>query len=165
MQRQRFITIFCCTEINWISSWVLSSLFFWSGVSRAQGLSILKALKLLSYCVLGNLSVVGVQEWLQSTLLVQCWHHLQLHMFVMLLLQTRRCLEARTNYLSIYFNFEFGCAYRHSCRFIQVPLHIPLQTTNGGKRLTKNFRHGLALLVPQWSWTLSAAKITLSSLD
>lgn len=93
----------------------MSSLFFWSGASRTQGLSFPKALKLLSYCVLGHISIVGVQEWQQSTLLVQCWDHLQLHMLVILLLQTRRCLEASTNYLSIYFSSEFGCANRHSC--------------------------------------------------
>lgn len=53
--------------------------------------------------------------------------------------------------LFFYFDFDFGRANRHSCHFIQVLLHILLQTTNGGKRRTKNSRHGLELLVPLWS--------------
>lgn len=49
-----------------------------------------------------------------------------------------------------------------SVNFYQVKLQILFQARNGGKKLTKSFRLGLALLVPRWSWTPSVAKILLS---
>lgn len=45
----------------------------------------------------------------------------------------------------------------------QALLQKPLQTRNGGRRLTRSSKHGPEQQVPQWSWTPSVVRILLSS--